>query len=96
MSPEAVIFSIKLIFAFLILLGVVLFLVRPVVRMWRDRPDIDLLMPDYSGLAEEQEELEIPTDEDAGKPDRTSMIRKAQEDPRTTATLVQQWLKQKK
>ena len=96
MSPEAVIVSIKMIFAFLILLGVALFLVRPVVRMWRDKPDIDMLIPDYSAMMEEGEELEIPTDGDAGKPDRAHMVQQARNDPRVTATLVQRWLKEKK
>ena len=96
MSPDSVILTIKLFFSFLIVIGVALFLLRPMFRVWRDKPDMDLLMPDFSSAMEEGEELEIPTDEEAGVPERTKIIDQARSDPRTTAVLVQNWLKERK
>jgi hypothetical protein len=42
----------------------------------------------------EEDELEIPSEN--AKPDRTTMIEQVRADPRKTAVMISQWLKQKK
>ena len=96
MSPDSVVLSIQLLFAGLIVLGVILYMIRPTVRMLRKKPDADLLNTGYTSLMDEDQELEIPSEEEDGKPDRAHIIQQAKEDPTATAALVRNWLREKR
>lgn len=96
MNPDSVVMTIKLLFVVLIVLGVILFMIRPTVRMLRKKPDADLLNTDYLSLSDEEQELEIPSEEEDGVPGRTDIIQKAKEDPMATAAFVRNWLKEKR
>ena len=62
MSPDSVVLSIKLLFAGLIVIGVILYMIRPTVRMLWKKPDADLLNTGYTPLMDEDQELEIPSE----------------------------------
>jgi flagellar biosynthesis/type III secretory pathway M-ring protein FliF/YscJ len=95
MSQEAVVWMLRLLFALVALVVVAVTILRPLWRMLRTRPDVDLLTPDFTaGL--EGEELEIPGEAEDGTPDRGAIIDKARADPRQTAVLVQRWLKERR
>jgi flagellar biosynthesis/type III secretory pathway M-ring protein FliF/YscJ len=96
MSQEAVLLTIKLLFAGASLAIVAIFVVRPVVRMLREKPDIDLLMPDFNQLGEDADELEIPLDPEGRSVDRSEMIQSARDNPQDTALMVQRWLRDRK
>lgn len=96
MNPDSVVLSIKLVFAGLIVLGVILYLIRPTVRMLRKKPEGDLLNTDYFSLMDEEQELEIPSEEEDGLPDRAHIIQQAKEDPIATTALVRNWLREKR
>lgn len=86
--------GIKVAFALAAIILIAVYLVRPVLRALRARPDFLDSMTRYDLPTEEESELEIPTGE--AKADRGTMIEQAKADPRTTAALISQWLKQKK
>ena len=94
-SPETLLVLLKGFFALLALVAVGLYIVRPVLRMLREKPDVHLLTPDFTRPLED-EELEIPTEAEAKGFDRNAAIQQARADPRATATLVQNWLRQRK
>lgn len=96
MSQEAVLFTIKLMFAMAGILIVVIFVVRPVLRMLREKPDIDLLMPDFNQMAEDADELEIPLDPEGRSANRSEMIQSARDNPHDTAMMIQSWLRNRK
>lgn len=96
-SKEWVILAVKLIFAFAGLGALVAFVIVPLWRMLKTGPDPDVLNP-YAKLPlpEEEPELNIPVGGEAKKPDRSKMVDLARSDPRAAASLVQQWLREKK
>ncbi len=94
MSQTAVLMLLRWFFASLAVLAIALYIVRPLLRMVRHKPDVSFSIPDYTQTLDE-EELEIPSEEEAGF-DRNAAITQARADPRATAMLVQQWLKQKR
>lgn len=86
---------IKLIFAGAGIVAVVYFVLVPLWRMLRTRPDIDLNIPDYTLLDDEEgEELQIPVG--GQKPDRTQMLELARSDPRRTAVILSRWIRSHK
>ena len=95
MKPDSVLLVIKILFSVAALVAVFIYAVRPLIRMWREKPDMDLISPDYSQMLE-GEELEIPTEQESGKPDRTKLIAQLREDPHTAALMVSQWLRERK
>ena len=98
MSRDWVLFSIKLIFAFGGIVALVAFVIVPLWRMLRTGPDPDVLNPyaKLPDLDEEEEELDIPVGGDQRMPGRAELLELARKDPRLTATLVSNWLKEKK
>jgi len=94
MSQAALILLVKVLFAGLAVVAVAVFLVRPVLRMLRTRPDPALLSPTFELPEEEPEELEIPADQ--AKPDRHAILEHARGDARQTALLVSRWLRERK
>ncbi|MDH5752998.1 MAG: hypothetical protein OEZ59_11365 [Deltaproteobacteria bacterium] len=95
MSAEQVLGMIKGVFVVTTLVALYWFAVRPLLDMLRKKPDMDLLSPDFSQVLEE-EELEIPRGGDPQKLGRSQMLEQAREDPRRTAMLVSQWLKDRR
>jgi len=97
MSREWVLTSVKLIFAFGGIVAIVAFVIVPLWRMLRTGPDPDALNP-YAKLPdlEEEEELEVPIGGDSRLPARSDLLEMARKDPRLTATMVSNWLKEKK
>lgn len=94
-SQESVITIIKLAFTLLIVVAMVLFVVVPLIRHWRNRPDMDLLVPTYDLEDDPQEEeLQIPTGV-GSMPDRAGLLDMAREDPQRTAMLVAKWIRDK-
>lgn len=86
-----------------ILVGVIIVLlifmvIRPMVQKLSAKPeDLDLLMGLPTTIGElEGEELEIPTEKETGIPPRDKIIEIARQDPLKTATLVRNWLREKK
>jgi len=94
MSQTAVLMLVRWLFAGLAVAALVLYIVRPLLRIVRRKPDVAFEIPDYTQIIEE-EELELPNAEEAGF-DRNAAITRARADPRATALRVQQWLKQKR
>jgi len=94
MSQTAVLMLVRWLFAGLAVAALVLYIVRPLLRMVRHRPDVSFEIPDFTQRIEE-EELELPNAEEAGF-DRNAAITQARADPRATALRVQQWLKEKR
>ena len=95
MSQDSVLLLLRLLFATVSVVVVAVFVVRPILRVLRQKPDLDLLIPDYT-QALEGEELEIPQEIEQGMPNRADVIAEARADPQKTAMLVQRWLKQRK
>ena len=85
---------IKLIFAGLGIGALVLFVLLPLWRILRTKPDVEMMIPDYTLLDEEEEELQIPLGQQ--QPDRTELLNLARSDPRKTALIVSSWLRSKK
>ncbi|MBT7893215.1 MAG: flagellar M-ring protein FliF [Deltaproteobacteria bacterium] len=86
-----------------VLVGVIIVLlvfmvIRPMVQKLSAKPeDLDLLMGLPTTIGElEGEELEIPTEKETGIPPRDKIIEIARQDPLKTATLVRNWLREKK
>ncbi len=86
-----------------VLVGVIVVLlvfmvIRPMVQKLSAKPeDLDLLMGLPTTIGElEGEELEIPTEKETGIPPRDKIIEIARQDPLKTATLVRNWLREKK
>jgi flagellar M-ring protein FliF len=81
------------------LLALILFVIRPMVQRLSAKPeDLDLLMGLPATIGElEGEELEIPTTrEAAGIPPRDKIIEMARTDPLATASLIRNWLREKR
>ena len=72
---------------------VLIFVVRPMVRVLSAQPNLDALMPSFQ--IPDEEELQIPTGGKAVKASRDQIIKELRSDPRRTATLVQQLLRDK-
>jgi flagellar biosynthesis/type III secretory pathway M-ring protein FliF/YscJ len=86
---------IKLIFAGVGIVALVAFVLVPLWRMLRTKPDLDRIIPDYTLLdEEEEEELQIPVGRQ--KPDRTQLLNMARSDPRKTAMILSRWLRDRK
>jgi flagellar M-ring protein FliF len=81
------------------LLALILFVIRPMVQRLSAKPeDLDLLMGLPATIGElEGEELEIPTTrEAAGIPPRDKIMEMARTDPLATASMVRNWLREKR
>ena len=79
------------------LLALLLFVIRPMVQRLSAKPeDLDLLMGLPATIGElEGEELEIPTEKEAGIPPKDKILEIARQDPLATANLIRGWLKEK-
>jgi flagellar M-ring protein FliF len=79
------------------LLALILFVIRPMVQRLSAKPeDLDLLMGLPATIGElEGEELEIPTEKEAGVPPKDKILEIARQDPLATANLIRGWLKEK-
>jgi flagellar M-ring protein FliF len=79
------------------LLALILFVIRPMVQRLSAKPeDLDLLMGLPATIGElEGEELEIPTEKEAGTPPKEKILEIARQDPLATANLIRSWLKEK-
>jgi len=89
---EAAAVIVKLLFAAGVLAALVWFVLRPMVRSWRQHADLEAMMPTLPDFLEE--ELQIPADPDM-KPGRDEMLRLARADPQRAATVLRQWLGEK-
>ncbi|MBF0276235.1 MAG: flagellar M-ring protein FliF [SAR324 cluster bacterium] len=80
------------------ILALILLVIRPMVQRLSAKPaDLDLLMGLPATIGElEGEELEIPTEREAGIPPRDKIVDIARQDPLKTASMVRAWLKEKK
>lgn len=80
------------------ILSLILLVIRPMVQRLSAKPaDLDLLMGLPATIGElEGEELEIPTEREAGIPPRDKIVDIARQDPLKTASMVRMWLKEKK
>lgn len=80
------------------ILALVVMVIRPMVQRLSAKPaDLDLLMGLPATIGElEGEELEIPTEREAGIPPRDKIVDIARQDPLKTASMVRAWLKEKK
>lgn len=81
-----------------IIILLVLMVIRPMVQKLSAKPeDLDLLMGLPTTIGElEGEELEIPTEKETGIPPRDKIIEIARQDPLKTATMIRNWLREKK
>lgn len=81
-----------------IIILLVFMVIRPMVQKLSAKPeDLDLLMGLPTTIGElEGEELEIPTEKETGIPPRDKIIEIARQDPLKTATLIRNWLREKK
>lgn len=96
-SQDSVLTFIKLGFALLIVVAMGLFVVLPLIRHWRNRPDMELLVPTYDLEDDPQdEELQIPTGVTGSMPDRAGLLDLVREDPQRTAMLVARWIRDKR
>jgi flagellar M-ring protein FliF len=82
----------------IIIILLVFLVIRPMVQKLSAKPeDLDLLMGLPTTIGElEGEELEIPTEKETGIPPRDKIIEIARQDPLKTATMVRNWLREKK
>lgn len=89
---------IKYVLVGVIFIIVILLIIRPMVQKLSAKPeDLDLLLGLPTTIGElEGEELEIPTEREAGIPPREKIIDLARQDPLKTATLIRTWLREKK
>ncbi|MBF0237684.1 MAG: flagellar M-ring protein FliF [SAR324 cluster bacterium] len=80
------------------ILALIMLVIRPMVQRLSAKPaDLDLLMGLPATIGElEGEELEIPTEREAGIPPRDKIIDIARQDPLKTASLIRAWLRDKK
>lgn len=80
------------------ILALILLVIRPMVQRLSAKPaDLDLLMGLPATIGElEGEELEIPTEREAGIPPKDKIIDIARQDPLKTASMIRSWLKEKK
>ncbi|MBI4083389.1 MAG: flagellar M-ring protein FliF [Candidatus Lambdaproteobacteria bacterium] len=80
------------------LLALIMFVIRPMVQRLSAKPeDLDLLMGLPATIGElEGEELEIPTEKEAGIPPRDKILDVARADPLATASLIRAWLRDKR
>ncbi len=81
-----------------IIVLLVFMVIRPMVQKLSAKPeDLDLLMGLPTTIGElEGEELEIPTEKETGIPPRDKIIEIARQDPLKTATMIRNWLREKK
>ena len=72
--------------------------IRPMVQRLAAKPaDLDLLMGLPATIGElEGEELEIPTERESGIPPREKILDIAKQDPLKAASLIRNWLRDKK
>ena len=85
---------VKFAFAAGVLAALAWFVFRPLFRTWRQQPNPEDLMPKLPDLPDE--ELQIPVDpNDRPKPTREQMLTALRSDPRATALLLQQSIRQK-
>lgn len=80
------------------ILALIMLVIRPMVQRLSAKPaDLDLLMGLPATIGElEGEELEIPTEREAGIPPRDKIIDIARQDSIKTASMIRAWLKEKK
>ena len=80
------------------ILALIMLVIRPMVQRLSAKPaDLDLLMGLPATIGElEGEELEIPTEREAGIPPRDKIIDIARQDPLKTASMIRSWLREKK
>jgi Na+-transporting methylmalonyl-CoA/oxaloacetate decarboxylase gamma subunit len=90
---DSLLLLVKLLFAGMGVVALILFVIYPLWRVLRVKPDDSLLMRTFE-LPEEEDEVQIP--EDGKKPDRNVMLAEARGRPVVTAQLVKQWLREKK
>ena len=91
-SQAGLILAIKLVFAFAAVVLLVAVVVLPIIRTLRTKPDfLDLT---FTIPEEAEQELDLPEEE--GKPDTQAMVDKARSDPRKTAALISQWIRDKR
>jgi flagellar biosynthesis/type III secretory pathway M-ring protein FliF/YscJ len=95
MSHDALLLLLRWLFALAALVVIVVTVLRPLLRLLRQKPDVELMTPDYTTMLE-GEELEIPNEAETGDFDRNAAIQQARSDPQAAALMVQRWLKQKK
>lgn len=96
MSENAIVESIKIVFALFAVIALGFVVVRPMLRMLREKPDVDFVVPDYFQMTPEDEELEIPQGGAPGEPTRAQKLDMVKQDPQATAMMVQNWLRSKK
>ncbi|MGK5090618.1 flagellar basal-body MS-ring/collar protein FliF [Deltaproteobacteria bacterium TL4] len=82
----------------IVIIMLILLIIRPMVQRLSAKPaDLDLLMGLPATIGElEGEELEIPTEREAGIPPRDKIIDIARQDPLKTASMIRAWLREKK
>ena len=95
MSPDAVLWTLKLLFSGAAIFVVVAYHFRPLWKMLRAKPDIELLTPEFSASLE-GEELQIPDGMEEKPKDRGQLVQEARSDPQAVALMVQRWLKERK
>lgn len=94
-GQDRVVFLIKILFALLAVASIGFYLILPLIRSIRTRPEVpDLQLPDSTTIPEDEVELQIP--EDGEKPSREAIVEQALVDPRRTARLVANWIREKK
>ena len=94
-GTETAILGVKLAFSLAAVVLIIFFVLRPIWRMLRTKPELADTFAQISQMPiEEDMELEIPTGDE--KPDRLGLIQEARSDPTRTARLVSQWLKDRK
>ena len=84
---------VKLVFAAGVLAALAWYVLRPMIRSWRQQPDPQQFMPKLPDLSEE--ELQVPTDGSQVKPDRNTMMRELKADPHKSAMLLKKWLSER-
>ena len=96
-SQEGLILAIKLAFAVAAVVLLVAVVLIPIFRTLSARPDY---LDYYFNIHEEEQEFELPEEgenpEGEEKPDTQAMVDKARSDPRKTAALISQWIKERR
>ena len=94
-GQELTIFGLKAVFTLAAVVLIAVYLVRPIWKALGHRPDFLDSMNQFDINADmDEDELEIPTEGE--KPGRDIMIENARADPRKAASMVSQWLKDRK
>ncbi len=94
-GQETTILGLKVLFTLAAIFLIVFYLVRPIIKTLRARPDfLDSLNRFDINTELEEEELQIPSE--AEGPGREAIIETARGDSRRTAAMVSQWLKDKR